>query len=215
MAEKIVSPAVLERLPTYLSYLRSVPADVINISSASIARALGLGEVLVRKDLAAICDIGKPKVGYCVTELICVIEGFLGYNRTDAAIIVGAGKLGQALLDYDGFSNYGMNIIAAFDIKPEVTGITPGGKPVLALSELPAFCREHNIRIGIITVPAARAQEACDLMIDCGIRAVMNFAPIHLTARKSVLIKNENIAISLALLSKRYTEQLNEENGVY
>ncbi len=215
MAEKTVSPAVLERLPTYLNYLRSVPADVINISSASIARALGLGEVLVRKDLAAICDIGKPKVGYCVTELICVIEGFLGYNRTDAAIIVGAGKLGQALLDYDGFSNYGMNIIAAFDIKPEVTGITPGGKPVLALSELPAFCREHNIRIGVITVPAAHAQEACDIMIDCGIRAVMNFAPIHLTAKKTVLIKNENIAISLALLAKRYTEQLNEENGVY
>ena len=215
MAGKSVSPAVLERLPTYLSYLRSVPADVTNISSAAIARALGLGEVLVRKDLAAICDIGKPKVGYCVTELICVIEGFLGYNRTDAAIIVGAGKLGRALLDYDGFSNYGMNIIAAFDINLDVTGVTPDGKPVLPLSELPAFCREHNIRIGVITVPASCAQEVCDTMIDCGIRAVMNFAPIHLVAKKNVLIKNENIAISLALLAKRYTEQLNEENGLF
>ena len=213
MAVKSVSPAVLERLPTYLSYLRSVPTDVVNISSASIARALGLGEVLVRKDLAAICDIGKPKVGYCVTELICVIEGFLGYNRTDTAIIVGAGKLGRALLDYDGFSDYGMNILAAFDVDPGVTGQTPSGKPVLPTSELPAYCREHNIRIGILTVPADKAQEACDLMVDSGIRAVMNFAPVHLVARKNALVKNENIAISLALLAKRYTEQLQEENA--
>ena len=213
MAEKIVSPAVLERLPNYLNYLRSVPADVVNISSAAIARALNLGEVLVRKDLAAICDIGKPKVGYCVTDLICVIEGFLGYNRTDAAIIVGAGKLGRALLDYDGFSDYGMNIVAAFDVRKEVLGTTDSGKPVLSMTDLPSYCREHNIRIGIITVPAQQAQKVCDHLVDCGIRAVMNFAPIHLTAKKGVLVKNENIAISLALLSKRYTEQLNEENG--
>ena len=215
MALKSVSPAVLERLPNYLSYLRSVPADVVNISSAAIARELNLGEVLVRKDLAAICDIGKPKVGYCVTELICVIEGFLGYNRTDAAIIVGAGKLGRALLDYDGFQSYGMDIVAAFDIREEVLGETAGGKPVLPMTELPAYCREHNIRIGIITVPAGTAQAVCDHMIDCGIRAVMNFAPTHLTAKKNVLVKNENIAISLALLAKRYTEQLSVENGVY
>ena len=215
MAEKIVSPAVLERLPNYLNYLRSVPADVVNISSAAIARALNLGEVLVRKDLAAICDIGKPKVGYCVTDLICVIEGFLGYNRTDAAIIVGAGKLGRALLDYDGFSDYGMNIVAAFDVRKEVLGTTDSGKPVLSMTDLPSYCREHNIRIGIITVPAQQAQKVCDHLVDCGIRAVMNFAPIHLTAKKGVLVKNENIAISLALLSKRYTEQLNEENGGY
>lgn len=210
MAEKVVSPAVIERLPTYLNYLRSIPADIVNISSASIARALGLGEVLVRKDLAAICDIGKPKVGYCVTELICVIEGFLGYNRTDAAIVLGAGKLGRALLDYDGFSGYGMNIVAAFDVNPDLEGLTAAGKPVYMLEELPAYCRENNIRIGIITVPAERAQEVCDLMIDCGIRAIMNFAPIHLVSRKDALIKNENIAISLALLAKRYTERLNE-----
>ena len=215
MAEKIVSPAVLERLPNYLNYLRSVPADVVNISSAAIARALNLGEVLVRKDLAAICDIGKPKVGYCVTDLICVIEGFLGYNRTDAAIIVGAGKLGRALLDYDGFSDYGMNIVAAFDVRKEVLGTTDSGKSVLSMTDLPSYCREHNIRIGIITVPAQQAQKVCDHLVDCGIRAVMNFAPIHLTAKKGVLVKNENIAISLALLSKRYTEQLNEENGGY
>lgn len=212
MSDKTVSPAVLERLPTYLNYLRSLPADVINISSAAIARALGLGEVLVRKDLAAICDIGKPKVGYCVTELICVIEGFLGYNRTDTAIILGAGKLGRALLDYDGFSGYGMNIIAAFDTNPQMTGVSAGGKPVYAMSDLPAFCRENNVRIGIITVPSECAQEVCDTMIDCGIRAIMNFAPVHLTARKDALIKNENIAISLALLSKRYSEQLNDDS---
>jgi redox-sensing transcriptional repressor len=206
----MVSPAVVERLPTYLNYLRSVPASVINISSASIAHALGLGEVLVRKDLAAICDIGKPKVGYCVTELICAIEDFLGYNRTDAAIILGAGKLGRALLDYDGFSDYGMNITAAFDIEPSI-GTSAGGKPILSMDELPTYCRENHIRIGIIAVPASQAQEVCDRMIDCGIRAILNFAPIHLIPRKDVLIKNENFAISLALLSKRYTEQLSEE----
>lgn len=211
MLEKPVSSAVLERLPTYLNYLRSLPTEVVNISSASIARVLSLGEVLVRKDLAAICDIGKPKVGYSVTDLICVIEKYLGYNRTDTAVIVGAGKLGRALLDYDGFSGYGMNLIAAFDVDPQSQGTACSGKPVMPLSQLAAFCRENDIRIGILTVPAAQAQEVCDLMIDCGIRAIMNFAPVHLVTRKDVLIKNENIAISLALLAKRYSEQVTEE----
>ena len=213
VSTRSVSPAVLERLPNYLNYLRCLPADVVNISSAAIARALGLGEVLVRKDLAAICDIGKPKVGYCVTDLICAIEAFLGYNRTDTAIIIGAGKLGRALLDYDGFFSYGMNIVAAFDVDPGVIGVTEGGKQIYAISSLPAFCRENNIRIALLAVPADHAQEACDQLIDCGIRAIMNFAPVHLNVRKDVLVKNENIAISLALLSKRYMEQLSEENG--
>lgn len=213
MSTHSVSPAVLERLPNYLNYLRCLPANVINISSAAIARALGLGEVLVRKDLAAICDIGKPKVGYCVTDLICAIENFLGYNRTDAAIIIGAGKLGRALLDYDGFLGYGMNIVAAFDTNPDIIGVTSGGKQILPILSLPAFCRENNIRIAVLTVPADCAQEACDQLVDCGIRAIMNFAPVHLNVRKDVLVKNENIAISLALLSKRYTEQLSEESA--
>lgn len=213
MQERYVSPAVLERLPGYLEYLRALPPEVVNVSSTAIAQALSMGEVLVRKDLAAICSIGKPKVGYCVTDLICIIEQVLGYSRTDTAVIVGAGKLGRALLDYDGFDSYGMQVIAAFDVDPQAQGAEQGGRQVLPVSQLAAFCRKNDIRIGILTVPAEQAQEVCDRMIDCGIRAIMNFAPVHLETHKGTLIKNENIAISLALLARRYGEQLTDESA--
>lgn len=199
-----ISKPALERLPLYLSYLKNIQPDgAPYISAASIAGALGLKDVLVRKDLACVSASGKPKKGYVRSELIGQIERFLGYNDTRDAVIAGAGKLGKALLEYDGFKEYGLNIIAAFDCDPRVIGTADNGKAVFPISRLKEICLRMNILIGVITVPRACAQQVCSLMVESGILAVWNFTSAHLIAPSGVLIQNENMASSLAALSRR------------
>ena len=210
MDRKQVSQAMLGRLPLYLGYLKSLPKDgPANISATSIANALNMGEVRVRKDLASVCDGGKPKIGYITSGLIDDLEIFLGYRNVEDAIIVGAGKLGLALLGYDGFKPYGLNIVAAFDTDPDRIGQSVGGKEIFPLSKLEDICRRLHIRLGMITVPAKEAQGVCDRMIGSGILAMMNFTPTHLKVPEGILLHHENIASSLALLSKNLTEKLN------
>ena len=205
MQQKELSKAVLKRLPSYLSYLKSLPEDSSPfISATSIAVALNMGEVQVRKDLAVVSKAGKPKVGYPRADLIENISRYLCYDNTTDAILVGAGKLGQALLGYSGFAAYGLNILAAFDAKPAKSL----DKPILSMEEMEGFCREHNVHMGIITVPAEYAQEVCDRMIQCGIKAIWNFAPVHLDVPASTLVQNENMATSLAVLSMHLQAQM-------
>ena len=197
-----ISKLTLQRLPTYLSYLKSLPAQGNDaVSAAAIAGALGLGEVQVRKDLAAVSSAGRPKVGYLVSELTRDLEHFLGYGTRNRAVLVGLGNLGLALMSYSGFAEYGLDIVAAFDTKSALIGSTVDGKPILPVSELPRVCREKQVQIGILTVPAAAAQSCLDALVDGGVRAVWNFAPTHLNAPKGVLVQRENMTSSLALLS--------------
>ncbi len=202
-----ISKHTLQRLPMYLSYIQSLPEDAPkNISATTIAEALQLNDVQVRKDLASVSSSGKPKVGYNVKDLIAELEAFLGYNDIDNAVIVGAGSLGKALLNYSGFKAYGLNIIAAFDLCEEPTEFQ--GKTVFPIAQLGSFCRKVNVHIGIITVPASSAQEICDLLVESGIRAIWNFAPVHLVVPDGILVQNENMASSLALLSNHLREQM-------
>ena len=210
MERKEVSKAVLKRLPSYLSYLQGLPEDTAYISATTLANALGMGEVQVRKDLAKVSDGGRPKIGYAREGLIEDISQFLGYDNTTDAILVGAGKLGQALLGYSGFDAYGLNILAAFDAnitKPKEVD----GKPLLPMSDLKDFCRENKILMGIITVPAASAQQVCNKMIDCGIKAIWTFAPVHLDVPENILVQNENMATSLAVLSMHLQAQMKDK----
>ena len=202
-----ISKHPLQRLPMYLSYIQGLPEDAPkNISATTIAEALQLNDVQVRKDLASVSSSGKPKVGYNVKDLIAELEAFLGYNDIDNAVIVGAGSLGKALLNYSGFKAYGLNIIAAFDLCEEPTEFQ--GKTVFPIAQLGSFCRKVNVHIGIITVPASSAQEICDLLVESGIRAIWNFAPVHLVVPDGILVQNENMASSLALLSNHLREQM-------
>ncbi len=204
-----VSKSVLKRLPVYLTYLRSLGEDAPeNISATVLASALNMGEVQVRKDLALVSDGGRPKVGYRRRALAEDIERFLGYDNTNDAVLIGAGKLGRALLGYTGFSEYGLNIVAAFDANPAQVGVEENGKPVLPLSALEELCKRQKILIGIITVPAPHAQEVCDLLISNGIKAIWNFAPKHLEVGEGILVQNENMATSLAVLSKHLSAQI-------
>ena len=208
--EKKISKAVLKRLPGYLDYLKgSVAAESTYISATTLANALGMGDVQVRKDLAMVSDGGRPKVGYLREKLIEDIEQFLGYDNTTDAILVGAGRLGQALLGYNGFDEYGLNILAAFDIRPE-TKRKDSGKPILPLDQMVPFCQEHKILMGIITVPTEFAQEACDRMIQAGIKAIWTFSPTHLDVPDHVMVHNENMANSLAILSMHLQAQMKD-----
>ena len=201
MQHKEISKSVLKRLPGYLAYLKSIPeGSSPNISATALANALGMGEVQVRKDLAMVSDGGRPKIGYLRERLIEDIEQFLGYDNTTDAVLIGAGKLGQALLDYRGFEAYGLNILAAFDINPQIN-CTDTGKPIEHIDKLENLCRTHKVLMGIITVPAPQAQAVCDQLIACGIKAIWNFANVHLEVPANILVQNENMATSLAVLS--------------
>lgn len=211
MDRREVSKSVLKRLPGYLAYLKTIPDSASPyISATALANALGMGEVQVRKDLAAVSDGGRPKIGYQRLSLIDDIEQFLGYDNTTDAVLIGAGKLGQALLGYSGFEAYGLNILAAFDAKPQ-TQTTEDGHTILHIDQLEAFCRTNKVLMGIITVPAAFAQQVCDKLIACGIKAIWNFAPIHLEVPSNILVQNENMATSLAVLSMHLQAQMKEK----
>ncbi len=212
--EKEISRATLKRLPTYLSYLKALPSEAsANISATALAAGLHMGEVQVRKDLALVSDGGRPKIGYNREHLIADIENFLGYGNSNDAVLIGAGKLGRALLGYGGFAGYGLNIVAAFDANDTLIGTTNGGKPIMHLSRLGEVCQRYKIKIGIITVPAEYAQGVCDLLIENGILAIWNFAPKHLNVPDGILVQNENMAASLALLCKHLNERMQGQDG--
>ena len=199
-----IPKATLGRLPRYLEYLRSLPEMRRTISATAIARALSLGDVQVRKDLATVSSAGKPKVGYETDKLITDIESHLGYERLTCAVLVGAGKLGRALLDYDGFENFGVKIIAGFDCNE--TTLKKGAKEILPIKDIKAYCRTHDVKLGIITVGVGSAQEVCDKLVDSGIKAIWNFAPIILKVPSGVLLKQENLALSLAYLNNQISK---------
>ena len=193
-----IPKATLGRLPQYLEYLRSLPEIRRTISATAIAKALSLGDVQVRKDLATVCGAGKPKIGYETEKLITDIESHLGSERLTNAVLVGAGKLGRALLDYDGFEDFGVKIVAGFDCNETV--LTKGTKDILPIRDIEVYCREHDVKLGIITVGQGSAQDVCDKLVESGIKAIWNFAPVALKVPKGVLLKQENLALSLAYL---------------
>ena len=196
-----IPKATLGRLPHYHEYLRSLPETCRTISATAIAKALSLGDVQVRKDLAAVCGAGKPKIGYETDKLIRDIENHLGYEGLTNAVIVGAGKLGKALLDYDGFEDFGVKIIAGFDCNE--SSLKNGTKEILPIMNIGAYCREYNVKLGIITVGQGSAQDVCDKLVESGIEAIWNFAPVTLKVPKGILLKQENLALSLAYLNNQ------------
>ena len=199
-----IPKATLGRLPQYLEYLRTLPEIRHTISATAIAKALSLGDVQVRKDLASVCGAGKPKIGYETDQLITDIESHLGYERLTNAVLVGAGKLGRALLDYDGFEDFGVKIVAGFDCNETV--LTKGTKDILPIRDIEVYCREHDVKLGIITVGQGSAQDVCDKLVQSGIKAIWNFAPVTLKVPNGVLLKQENLALSLAYLNNQISK---------
>lgn len=205
-----LSTQALSRMPYYLHYLRQLRNEGVEIISApTIAADLSLNEVQVRKDFAAISSSkGKPKTGFIIQDLIYNMEHLLGYHNTKDAVLVGAGCLGSALLSYKGFDSLGMNIVAAFDTNENIIGTEINGKKIISADKISSVSRRLNVHIGIITVPANEAQIVCDQLVAGGILAIWNFAPVHLHVPSNIMVQNENMAASLALLSKHLQETI-------
>ena len=205
MEPKPVSRKLLKRLPVYLNYLKNLPEDSPNVSATAMARALELGDVQVRKDLAKI-STGRRRTGRNRHQLMQDIEEYLNFAEETGTIVVGAGKLGRALLDYAGFEEAGFNVMAGFDIEPSID-ISEGGKPIYPVGRLEHFCKHYDVHIGVIAVPAESAQRVCDSLVACGVRAIWNFAPIHLQVPDYVIVQSENLAVSLTSLRVQMKNQ--------
>lgn len=204
MKKEYISQATLKRLPQYLRIIKDKKnEDVKNISSTEIATILRLNPIQVRKDLALVSRTdGKPGVGFNTQELIQDLEEVLNLNNITDAIIIGAGKLGQALLNYKGFEK-NLNILMAFDNDKNKCD----NKKIFFIDKMEKKIIENNVQIGIITVPKENAQNVCDIMIKSGIKAIWNFAPINLKVPENIAVKNEDLSTSLVILLKKLKEK--------
>lgn len=197
-----ISGASLRRLPQYMKVLARLADDGHRyVTSAELARQLKLDETLVRKDLSVTGFTGKPRVGFAVPALLAHLEEFLGLKHTKEAFVIGAGRLGQALAQYPGFGKYGLRIVGLFDTDPAKIGQHVGELEIEPLWKAPALARRLNVRIAVLTVPPHVAQAVADLLVDAGILAFWNFSGAPVNLSEPIIVHNEDLAESLAVLS--------------
>jgi redox-sensing transcriptional repressor len=203
-----VPEPTIRRLPAYLNLIKSfLKEGKVTVSSSHIARELKVDSTQVTKDIAYTGITGKTRVGFDTQELIDAIEIFLGFRKTDQAFLVGAGKLGSALVGYTGFDVKGLQIIAAFDVDENVVGTEIDGVKVLHFDKLSNLAQRMHVSIGIITTPAAIAQEVTDIMVEAGIRGIWNFTPKNLKVPDHVVVENSSIYPNLAVLFNKMQKQ--------
>ena len=207
----VVPKSTLSRLPLYYSHINKLQQiGEKYVSAAAIAQSLNLNPVLVRKDLSGVSSVeGKPRAGFEINTLLKDLSEFLGYNKVDEAILVGVGSLGRLILTNKEFSSMGLDITVGFDKDPNLVGLQIGSKYILPMEKMESYIKRTGVKIGIITVPADQAQSVCDQMVECGILAIWNFAFTLLNVPQGILVKNENLPSSLAVLSQQLANKLN------
>ena len=200
---KLPKPS-LRRLPWYLAYVKLLKDKGEEyVSSTQIAKEINVDASQIAKDLSFINISGKTRVGYEVNSLVEVLENFLGFTNVHKAFIFGVGSLGAALLQDSGLAQYGMNVVAGFDVKKELAGTMINGIPVYHISEFEQKQKELGANIGILTVPVERAQEATENMIAGGIKAIWNFTPFRIRVPKHIVVQNTSIYAHLAVMFNR------------
>ncbi|UCG88279.1 MAG: redox-sensing transcriptional repressor Rex [Gemmatimonadota bacterium] len=194
---------VLERLMRYYRWLaESTPKKPLkNVTSGQIAEALDIDPTQVRKDFGAIGLQGMGRVGFEVWEVCRSIRHMLGFDHTYYGVLIGAGHLGRALMAYNGFARYGLQIVAAFDNDQHKVGGKAAGVPIKPMRTLKPFIRKHDIRLAILTTPAEVSQKVTDRLVSAGIRAIWNFSPTRLTVPPDVLVRNEHISLGLSQIA--------------
>jgi len=198
----VIPRKTIYRLSIYLRCLARLRENGIGtVSSEALAKAAGVKPTQLRKDLAYFGTFGTRGLGYEVAELSKKIADELGTSRFQPVILVGVGNLGLALLSYRGFEKEGFEIIATFDSDPHRKRDKEIKQPIFDMKALPEFVREHNVRMAILSVPAAVAQEVTNTLIECGVVGILNFAPIVLSVPEEVMVNNVNLAIELENLS--------------
>ena len=201
--KSIPLPAI-RRYPSYLRRLKIYEKDNTQwVSATTLAEDLGLSSILVRKDLSCTGLEGRPKYGFLIKPLIEAIENSLGWNNTTDVILVGAGNLGTALLGYEGFSQYGLHIVAVFDSDSNKIGANVHGMEILDISKMSDFIARTKIPMAVLTVPALNAQRIAEKLSDAGILGIWNFAPVKLKLSEDIIIQRIDLASSFAELSSR------------
>ncbi len=206
MENKIITTSIptIKRLPRYIQILKKLKSEKVeNVSATMIGDELGIESIQVRKDLSTTGIVGKPKVGYQLDELLTTLVNFLNWNNKTDAFLVGTGALGKAILGYDNFKNYGLNIIAAFDNDPEKIKEKINSIEVFHIDKLKSLAERMKIRIGVITVPVDYAQEIAEIMVSGGIKAVWNFAPVDIKLPEEIIVENVHLSQSLAVLTHK------------
>ena len=171
------------------------------MSSKQLGDALGLTDAQVRKDLAYFGQFGHPGVGYGVTELTDRLRQILRTDRTWNTAVVGAGRVGRALMAYERFRGKGFEIVAVFDSDPAVISTVIAGHRVRPMADLNQLVRDRDIKIAILTVPADAAQQVCDSVIEAGVMGILNFAPVRLDVRDQVSIASVDFSVALEQLA--------------
>ena len=204
LRDLIPEPA-LRRLPWYLAYVSLLrQRGVEYVSSTGISRGINVDASQIAKDLSFLDIKGKTRIGYEVKLLEHKLEEFLGFRRRHNAAIVGVGSLGRALMSDSGLANYGLEIVAGFDVSHALIGTsTPQGLPIYDVAELATRARQLEVEIGIVTVPVEYAQEAADEIIAAGMKAIWNFTPYRIMAPDDVVISNTSIYAHLAVMYNR------------
>lgn len=194
----------LRRLPWYLAYVNLLAIkNVEYVSSTQISKSINVLAPIIAKDLSFLNIKGKTRLGYEVKPLIAELEQFLGFKSEHRAFICGVGSLGGALIQDSGLSQFGLNIVAAFDVKPELIGTIRCGVPIFDIKELAERKEQFNAQIGILAVPIEYAQQLTDQMVEANLKAIWNFTPFRILADESVVIQNTSIYAHLAVLYNR------------
>jgi len=182
----------------------------MNISAPKIGKTLKFDSTQVVKDLSYTGISGKPKVGYNVFELIQALEDFLGFNRPNDAFLIGAGKLGSALISYQGVRELGVKIIAGFDVDPYIVGTDIDGTFILHMDKLKEMMSRLHISIAVLCVPEDVAQKVCDRLVDYGIKAIWNFAPAFLTVPDNIIVQNTSIYSNVTVMLNKLNQLQND-----
>lgn len=200
--EQKISDAVVKRLPLYLRYLTYLQRmGIKTVSSHQLAKELGLNPAQIRKDLAYFGEFGRKGIGYDITYLIKKIRQILHLDQIIHVALVGAGNLGHALSNYNAFKQDNMKIVAIFDHNPEKVGKKINDICVRDISELSEVVKELGIKVGIITVPDYAAQEVADRMVEAGIEAILNFAPVIIRTPSHVRVHHTDLTTELHSLA--------------
>ncbi len=205
---KVPEPT-LRRLPWYLAFVKLLKGrGETFVSSTQIAKEINVDPSQVAKDLSFVNISGKTRVGYEIETLIDVLEKFLGFTTSHKAFIFGVGSLGAALLQDTGLHQYGLEIVAGFDIKNDLAGKEINGIPVFHMDEFPDKQKEYGATIGIITVPVEKAQEVAEEIIQGGIQALWNFTPFRIRVPENIVVQNTSMYAHLAVMFNRLNSSL-------
>ena len=202
-ADKVPEPT-LRRLPWYLSNIKLMKEKGEQyVSSTQISKEINIDASQIAKDLSYVNISGRTRVGYNIDALIEVLESFLGFTNMHKAFLFGVGSLGAALLRDSGLHHFGLEIVAAFDVNPELVGKDLNGIPIYHSDDFEAKMKEYDVNIGVLTVPINIAQEITDKMVDGGIKAVWNFTPFRIRVPENIVVQNTSLYAHMAVMFNR------------